>query len=397
MLPPPVWFNDNHAEPVRNLLRWYIIQLNQKSASERIRPLVRTINSNTVPALFDYSALEEIDFLWEAIVELSKPPYEIWNAKGKFVLAALTPDKTPSLLFNYPAEALVRIWMNMPQINAQQQRWLEALDSSTNEYNLDLEFLRQFGYPGVYGPEELLLSLNKIKHYVLLHNTESLSWRRLSARFFFGDSKYLESLNRQQWLKAIFPQLQTRIKARELLLTVHLVAAPQGVLIIENQDTFCWLCEQSQNIPCVKHLHLVYGHGFTGSAQRARDRLAIRFNFNVDGQLSELVGFEQSWFQQSESELPFYFWGDLDFSGLAILKALRQNFPYLTAWQPGYQPMLAALEQGVGHTPEQAGKTGQYFSEHCGCNYADQTLAPALVKTGLFIDQEWMCADLLSQ
>ena len=46
--------------------------------------------------------------------------------------------------------------------------------------------------------------------------------------------------------------------------------------------------------------------------------------------------------------LPVYFWGDLDWSGMRILTAMRNKFPEMQAWQPGYSPMLESLLMGLG-------------------------------------------------
>ena len=87
-------------------------------------------------------------------------------------------------------------------------------------------------------------------------------------------------------------------------------------------------------------------------------------------------------------KLPAWFWGDLDFSGMRILAALRAVFDGLRAWEPGYQPMLARLELGEGHSPEAAGKEGQLCMQSTGCEFADTQLLPVLLNKGLFVDQE---------
>lgn len=400
MQSPPVWFEDSQAAPVRALLRWFLSQLNQRGATERVRPLIRKLHAKNFPALFDYSALDEIEFLWEAILELASEPYAVWCDSQKRELRSYEPQSARSLEFNLAAESKVRLWLNCPLISPQEHAWINALEQrlATVEGSEDLffasAFLRSAGYPGIYPPQALLESLANLKCFLDSGVEKPLTWRQLSARFFFGDSKYLDLSGRQQWLITLFPHLQLLIASRALLLNVHLVSDPVGVLIIENQDSFCWLRGQENNIPCIKQLHLVYGQGFTGSAQRVRDPAYTHFNIGGDNKARE--DFEQHWFSfTQESALPYYFWGDLDFAGLSILKALRQQFPSLTAWQPGYQPMLRALRVGVGHLPGQAGKENQLNPAESGCNYADAYLLPALIETGLYLDQEWVSADLL--
>jgi hypothetical protein len=53
-----------------------------------------------------------------------------------------------------------------------------------------------------------------------------------------------------------------------------------------------------------------------------------------------------------------HFRGDLDWSAMRILAAMRASFPELSGWQPGYVPMLEALRDGRGHSPAAAEKAG---------------------------------------
>lgn len=85
---------------------------------------------------------------------------------------------------------------------------------------------------------------------------------------------------------------------------------------------------------------------------------------------------------------PRIFWGDLDWSGMGILRAMRQSFPAIEAWPKGYEPMLHHLQNGQGHAPYEADKQGQNPVSSTGCPYADEQLVPALCGTGAFIDQE---------
>jgi hypothetical protein len=86
--------------------------------------------------------------------------------------------------------------------------------------------------------------------------------------------------------------------------------------------------------------------------------------------------------------MPCWFWGDLDFSGMRILAAVRRPFPTVSAWMPGYQPMHHALMRGHGHRPESAGKEAQKDLDRTGCPYADSVLLPAIRDEGRFLDQE---------
>jgi hypothetical protein len=394
MLSPPVWFNDRQAAPVLGLLRWFIKQLNQKSATERLRPIARKLNERTMPALFDHNALEEIYFLREAIDELSRDPYNVWVMNHDLVSDGFSMESKTSISLNYSAEPMLRQWLNMPLLDPDDVAWRNVVSASMFA-QLPLHLLLEERYPGVYPPEKLLKSFDAVRELLAQREGLSLTWRQLSAACFAGDSKYLGSVPRQQCLLRIFPALITVIKPRGLLFDAHLVEYPQGVLLVENQDTFAWLCTDGHQIPCVRHLHLIYSRGFQGSALRARNENCVKFHFS--GEISQADDFFRYWFSQSEADhLPIYFWGDLDFSGMGIIKALRQSFAHLTAWQPGFAPMADAVSAGGGHLPTETGKQSQLNPGATGCSYADTYLLPLIIEKQRFVDQEMIFATHLA-
>jgi hypothetical protein len=80
--------------------------------------------------------------------------------------------------------------------------------------------------------------------------------------------------------------------------------------------------------------------------------------------------------------------GGLDYSGMAILTALRSTFPNAQTWRPGYEPMVERLRNGEGHSPSETGEERQRPNDWAGCPYADEVLIPTLKASGFFIDQE---------
>lgn len=226
-----------------------------------------------------------------------------------------------------------------------------------------------------------------------------LSLRELSASCFWGDSKYLDS--RQDLLIKLFPQVTELLSARARLLQVKLPAEIQGVLIIENQDTFVRAC--LGKLAGAENLAIVYGAGFRVAAEYLREPGRILFGYVSDAANSSQPRqsisldaavreqFEARWFNTAAS-WPVYFFGDLDYSGMAILASLRKQFPAAEAWQPGYSTLLQQLQMGGGHSAEQSGKTMQKVVSQTGCSYADSVLIPALQQTSRFMDQEFQPA-----
>ena len=96
--------------------------------------------------------------------------------------------------------------------------------------------------------------------------------------------------------------------------------------------------------------------------------------------------FNEFWL--GHEQMPCFFWGDLDFAGMAILAALKQVFPGVEAWQPGYQPMVSILRQGGGHSSVGGDKEKQYHPGSTQCPYADYVLIPAMEEQLAFVDQE---------
>lgn len=385
MLAPPVWFKDAQATPVLELLRWFVTQLSRSGELTRQRPLARKLNKRTIPALFDHNALEEIDFLWEIIDELSSAPYCIWITSKEITSGKYRKENEIRLTLNYSSESTLRDWLNMPILDPREVEWRNSVRSSTLTH-LPLHLLSEESYPGIYLPDELLTSLDAVNE-LIGKKCGTLTWRQLSAACFAGDSKYLDNFSRQQWLLRIFPELDVLIKPRRLLFDAHLVDNPQGILLVENQDTFSWLCTEGFNIPCVSRLHLVYSRGFQGSALRARTATYASFYFS--GEFSLRERFLNDWFLSSEDHsLPVFFWGDLDYSGMGIIKALRQSFENLTAWEPGYAPLAEKVSSGGGHLPASTGKEFQLHPGNTGCWYADNYLLPLISEKQRFADQE---------
>jgi hypothetical protein len=217
--------------------------------------------------------------------------------------------------------------------------------------------------------DEIVRSLRDFAEYSSLGAT----LRELSARHFWGDSKFLDG--REEWLLRVLGKDLSGLFPRPLLLSTY---APKGftqLLFIENQDTFVRAA-----LLHPPKMALVYSAGFRATASRLGS--ATCFSFLAGSSPNEFL------LQWQNPKLLAAFWGDLDFSGMAILSSLRAIFPHLVAWQPAYSLMLTQLISGEGHSPLQAGKALQRDPQETGCLYADEQLLPAIRLHNRFIDQE---------
>ncbi|WP_457671333.1 Wadjet anti-phage system protein JetD domain-containing protein [Thiolapillus sp.] len=139
--------------------------------------------------------------------------------------------------------------------------------------------------------------------------------------------------------------------------------------------------------PAVKTWYWYMWRAFA-AARRIREPQGVSLHYHAGSNLPCQGEMEAWWFQQATANWPLWFWGDLDYAGMGILKALKQRFAKLAAWQPGYIPMLTMLQEGKGHSAEAASKQAQSDPGSTGCDYADNVLLPAMRRHKAFIDQE---------
>lgn len=219
----------------------------------------------------------------------------------------------------------------------------------------------------------------------------SVSLRMVSARLFWGQSKVLDG--HSALVAALLEKDECPYKASPLVLNVLLRDDAQYILFIENLDTFEQMC--SFPLPA----HLVYASGFRAAGKRLRERGGSTLFYRVNSHIAAQEMFEQWLYQegQTSTPMPVYFWGDFDWAGAAILKALRGNFPGMTAWVPGYEAMLKVAEDAAGgHLPEMASKEGQQeLTDGTGCPYLDDIALPRMRSCGRFVDQEAIWPDQL--
>jgi len=226
----------------------------------------------------------------------------------------------------------------------------------------------------------------------LFDSGETLYLREVSSRTFWGLSKILD--NRSDLIAALLGLAECPYPSQPIHLNIYFAGAFSWILFVENKTSF----ERAIRDAKEALLHgrhspyagaaLIYSGGFMGTAGRMRKSSGSRVFYCLDAVSSatEIEAFDAVFY--SDTDVNAAFWGDLDHAGMAILSSLRNSFPSARAWEAGYAPMLARLDIGEGHHPEEAKKAGQKPILSTGCSYADSTLIPALAKHGRFIDQE---------
>jgi hypothetical protein len=284
------------------------------------------------------------------------------------------------LAFALESEETLRRWLGREPTARAMEVWRRAVEAGANAFPGSCEPLlqRRIAIAG-RKPEEVIAGLTRIATL-----TGPATLRQLSAFAFWGNSKVLDE--RGDLVATLFPQVQ--IVERTIVVAVHLPVIASGTLFIENQDTYT---AATRGTPAqTRDLALVYASGFRSSAQRIRTRAGALLHYAGPGAADGQPAFERWWLQAEEPAGPVYFWGDLDFAGMQILKSLRQRFGEVTAWRPGYGPMLDALRDAGGYRGG-ADSRGQVDPLVTGCAFADEVLLPVIREFGQ-LDQEYLMA-----
>ena len=165
---------------------------------------------------------------------------------------------------------------------------------------------------------------------------EPLLLREVSSRTFWGLSKLLDG--RGEVIAALVGADECPFPEQPIVLNVHLPSAPLAFLFIENHVAF----ERLKRKPHLGDIALIYCAGFRAASLRLRSRNGCSIYYTRDSRPDAMMPFEKGLF--SDSAVPTFFWGDLDYAGMAILASLRSAFPTATAWQTGYAPMVERCE-----------------------------------------------------
>lgn len=368
----PPWLDDERE--LLNLLGRLLDKLDRRPAEDRMRPPAETIKAGRFRKLFRNN--EASDQSWLLLEQL--------EARGLILIQPTRQRSEYDPLYQGArvqllpaAEGVLRQWLGRPQITPYRIAWQQAVRQMADRFPGRVNALVEWPIE-IRGRDaaELVERLTMIGPL----SAHSHTLRQLSAHCFWGLSKLLD--NREEQLKQLYPRLN--VLPRRILVNATLPSNVDGILMIENLDNYLSLLDQK--IPQADGLALIYCAGFRGSAQRIRQPESVSFHYHGEYTEEQEALFRSWWFEQGEVGYPAYFWGDLDYAGMTILKALRQRFPGLEAWQPGYRPMLDQLASG--HSAESAGKQLQIDPGETGCAFADRLLLPAIRGSGRFVDQE---------
>jgi len=294
-----------------------------------------------------------------AIRRMARSPYDV-DWKGAKI--AFSPETEP----------LLRDWLGRDWNAPAALVWRHAVERYAGSFHdAGAALLAQRIAIENRSPEEIVAALSEAAKM-----TVPVTLRQLSATVFWGNSKILD--DRGELIAALMPHLQ--IRDRALVIAAHLPELCRGVLFVENQDTYT---NAAAGMPLeARELALVFAAGFRGGASRARSRSGALLHTAGPGRGEYAERFEAWWYDLGPALGPSWFWGDLDFAGMQILKTLRSRFEGLRAWAPGYESMVAQLQSRGGYSGRVGDARGQVDPGVTGCPYADGTLLPAIRRYG---------------
>lgn len=365
--------------PVRRVLH----KLVDKATRQGSLPASIALDKRMLPEVFDAASGEEADYQWGLLKDAQTQGLLHIELKRTSSNCAEYERAPKATLRAGSIEDLRSLLGLAAPTKSPREEWRDALATTLNAPAEVIASLDGFsicieGRTAV----EVVEGLNRL----LGLRDKPLLLREASSQAFWSQSKVLD--NRTAMVAKLFGLDDCPFPSAPLHLSVRLPADDlQGVLFVENVTTFESLAAQAA--PDTAGLALVYSAGARATAKRLVLREGASLFYAISPGYSEgkrqLV--EQMLFD-AECTLPAFFFGDLDYAGMRILKGLRENFPALTAWEPGYGRLLARLAAGDSHSPAAAEKAGQTDPEFTGCSYADHVLLPALRVAGAFVDQE---------
>ena len=237
--------------------------------------------------LFEFSG-RQADDLWRlvlileheyAVIKLVPPKRhpERWEPVYQGTRIHLNPEK----------ETLLRQWLNRPAFDPYRLTWQEALNKHRDSFPLGIQSL--YEKPIVVAGRsaaEVVAAFAAVGDYLQQaqqnkNESQRVSLRGLSAKYFWGNSKYLE--NHRELVARHFPDLPAQLFTRPLLVEVKVPqssgsgSADRNLVFIENQDTFIKACRGAFH-----HLTqsiLVYCAGFRLSNQKGRGKGEATFAY----------------------------------------------------------------------------------------------------------------------
>lgn len=376
----PNWVDE---EPlIQHVLSRFLDQLDRNQ-----KPQLK-INTKTAPELFDHID-DEPQYLWNLLKTLDNEYHVLTIHKQRGNTGRDAYDNA-LLNFNPDKELLIRQWLNRPAFDPYALTWNDTFTKVRHKFEDGGQALAAPLRAEGRSASEVLNGFSRLAEEI----NRSQTLRNLSAKCFWGDSKFLD--NKQPLVHELFPLGCHNILPRPIMMNIALADEINEVIFVENQDSFLMLKHLAEKDSRFIKTAFVYSSGFKATSAKVRKRGQVLFSILSTAQTSALSCFESWWFDNEHQDIKSYFWGDMDYAGMSILKALRKSFGNIQAWQPGFKLMLEFHKQGHGHQIRDSKKMQQADPGTTGCLFADDVVLPAIRSRQRFLDQEIIASRELS-
>lgn len=367
----PHWVDE---EPlIQSMLNQFLDQIDRGAKTQ-----LRVTQKNT-PELYDPQ--DDVDYLWELIQSLDNE-YHLLTVKAQSQQQRLNFENA-NIYFNPDKEGMLREWLNRPALDPYTLVWSQRLEKIRESFEDGGRALEDPIRVEGIGADEILNGFHELASEI----QHSQTLRNLSAKCFWGDSKFLEQY--EDLVRDLFPNASQNIEARRLMVDAFLPEHMAKVLFVENQDSYLMMQKLILEQPRYSDIALVYCQGFSLTNAKLRKKGNAVFSYLSGSDKSQRENFEQWWFKQNQSDFPCFFWGDLDYAAMQLLKTLRLSFANMSAWPIAYKLMLDAVTiKNCGHKMKYGSKAGQKDPEETGCDYADLEILPCIRVQRRFLDQE---------
>lgn len=264
--------------------------------------------------------------------------------------------------------------------------WHKALDLFGSNQALKNQFQRPIFHPEL-NSEEIIHGFIQVHSLLEEYKSrgEKISLRTLSAQCFHADSKFLDK--RRKFLEHTFPIAKETVEPRVIMLSAYVPEQLQRAIFVENFDSFRATVKAVEESDFALSTAIIYSAGYRGSAGQIREIDTCQFVTINHTKQEHFNEFLMWWFSDNQS-IDVFFWGDLDFDGMSIIKSLREKFHNVTALKPLYEAVLKYHQQGVSHGDLNSNQNSQTDPITTGCLYTDKVLLPILRDSRQFTDQE---------
>lgn len=383
-IPAPNWSD----EPVvMALLHALVDRLDSVPFEARLRDLTFALTENSWRKFFAIDHPSDRTYIWQLVEALTQQPgFELRLDDRRIARDLDLWQRHPKIVVKKEAENLLRnITGRHP---AAESNWIEEWKHAVQGlFGTGLLASRLATRPvAIYQrpPAEVLKRFAAISDLA----DACLMLHEVASRQFWGLSKILNG--QQDAIALLLSQDFCPFPDKPIQLVIQSLTADTDapILFIENAATF--ESAASGRISTAQGHILIYASGYKATARRIRtaEGSSLYFAPEVYELNPSLPRDLQAWLYSGDTSRSVYFWGDLDFAGMDILKELRVVFRQIEAWRPGYEKLLEKLTAGESHTPEEARKSGQTDPILTGCPYADGTLLPEMRNSHRFVDQE---------